>query len=160
MMTADANRSWRDQGGARPIDALINIDVPNLEEAIRFYEKGLGLRLGRRLFGGEVAEMLGVSSPIYLLTKDEGSAPIPQAAHTRSYKRHWTPVHLDFVVEDLEAAIDQAEKAGAIVEMAPEGFPWGRLATLSDPFGHGFCLLQWSGRGYANDNGSATLLGT
>jgi hypothetical protein len=25
---------------------------------------------------------------------------------------------------------------------------WGRIAILADPFGHGFCVLQFSGRGY------------
>ena len=25
---------------------------------------------------------------------------------------------------------------------------WGRIAILADPFGHGLCLLQFSGRGY------------
>jgi catechol 2,3-dioxygenase-like lactoylglutathione lyase family enzyme len=28
------------------------------------------------------------------------------------------------------------------------GSNWGRLALLSDPFGHGFCLLEFKGRGY------------
>ncbi len=26
--------------------------------------------------------------------------------------------------------------------------PYGRIAMLADPFGHGFCLLQFSARGY------------
>ena len=34
------------------MECLINIDVANLEEAIAFYEQGVGLRLARRLFGG------------------------------------------------------------------------------------------------------------
>jgi hypothetical protein len=25
---------------------------------------------------------------------------------------------------------------------------WGHLAMMSDPFGHGFCVLQFSGNGY------------
>ncbi len=130
------------------VEALINIDVPNLEQAIRFYEEAVGLRLSRRLFGGTVAEMIGASSPIYLLTKPQGSAPIPRAAHARTYQRHWTPVHLDFVVDNLEMAIEKAEEAGAKLEVEPQSFAWGSLATLSDPFGHGLCFLQWSGRGY------------
>ena len=40
------------------MDALINIDVPNLEEAIRFYEAAVGLRARRLLFGDTVAEMM------------------------------------------------------------------------------------------------------
>jgi predicted enzyme related to lactoylglutathione lyase len=57
-------------------------------------------------------------------------------------------VHLDFIVDDLDMAIEKAEAAGAKVEAEAQSFSWGRLATLSDPFGHGLCLLQWSGRGY------------
>ena len=28
-------------------------------------------------------------------------------------------------------------------------FVWGRHAVLADPFGNGFCVLQFEGRGYA-----------
>jgi predicted enzyme related to lactoylglutathione lyase len=130
------------------VDALINIDVPNLEQAIRFYQEAVGLRLRRKLFEGTVAELIGASSPIYLITKPEGSAPTPEPGPGRTYKRHWTPVHLDFVVDNLAVAIEKAERAGAELDSAPQSFAWGSLATLSDPFGHGLCLLQWSGTGY------------
>ena len=92
--------------------------------------------------------MLGASSPIYLLAKPAGSAPCPGVAEGRTYRRHWTPVHLDFVVPDLEAAVGTARAAGAVLEGGPETYSWGRLATLADPFGHGFCLIQFVGRGY------------
>lgn len=62
--------------------------------------------------------------------------------------RHWTPVHLDFVVPDLDAAIDRARLAGATLEGAPTTHAYGRLALLADPFGHGFCLIEFTGRGY------------
>jgi predicted enzyme related to lactoylglutathione lyase len=130
------------------MEILINIDVPDLERAIRFYEQAVGLRLRRKLFDGTVAEMAGASSPIFLLTQPEGSGPVPQSAITRAYERHWTPVHLDFVVENLELAVERAQRAGARLESAPQSFAYGRLALLGDPFGHGLCLLQWSGSGY------------
>jgi predicted enzyme related to lactoylglutathione lyase len=84
----------------------------------------------------------------YLVAKPENSTPIPVSGPRRTYKRHWTPVHLDFVVDNLGKAIEKAEKAGAKLETGPRSFAWGTLATLSDPFGHGLCLLQWSGTGY------------
>jgi predicted enzyme related to lactoylglutathione lyase len=127
---------------------LINIDVPDLDRAIRFYRDALGLRLARRLFSGSVAEMSGASSPIYLLTKAEGSSPGKQASDTRTYRRHWTPVHIDLIVDDLLVAAAKAQAAGATLESGPDAFSWGRIATFSDPFGHGFCLVQWSGKGY------------
>src|SRR5688572_29205810 len=115
------------------MEALINIDVPDLGRAIRFYEDGLGLRLHRKLFSGTVAEMVGVPSPIYLLAKPEGSPPSSYIAQSRAYSRHWTPVHLDFVVDDLDSAVAKAKRAGARLEAGPEAFEWGRQATLSDP---------------------------
>ncbi len=45
-------------------------------------------------------------------------------------------------------ATRNAVAAGATLEGEISSFAWGRQATLSDPFGHGFCLLQWRGGGY------------
>jgi len=66
----------------------------------------------------------------------------------RDYRRHWTPVHLDLVVPDVEAATATAIAAGARLEGQIQSYVWGRLASISDPFGHGFCFLQWAGGGY------------
>jgi predicted enzyme related to lactoylglutathione lyase len=132
------------------ISLLANIDVPDLETAIEFYRDGLGLRLGRRLLGGTVAEMLGASSPIYLLAKASGSAAGSAIAAARDYRRHWTPVHIDFAVENVASVVRQARAAGATLEGVIQKYPWGRLATMSDPFGHGFCLVQFTGRGYGD----------
>jgi predicted enzyme related to lactoylglutathione lyase len=127
---------------------FVNIDVPDLSTAIEFYREALGLRLARKLFEGTVAEMLGGSSPIYLLAKAAGSAAGTRIPAPRDYRRHWTPVHLDFEVTDVEDAVRQAGAAGAKLEGRIATYPWGRMATMSDPFGHGFCLVQFAGRGY------------
>jgi catechol 2,3-dioxygenase-like lactoylglutathione lyase family enzyme len=126
---------------------LINLDVDDVERAVRFYTEGLLLRVGRRFDGGFV-ELLGAEVPLYLLGKSAGSEPFKDASRPRDYARHWTPVHLDFVVTDLEAAVARARDAGARLESDVSEHAYGRLALLSDPFGHGFCLLQFTGRGY------------
>jgi predicted enzyme related to lactoylglutathione lyase len=130
------------------MEMLINIDVDDLEKGVAFYRDALGLRLEWRLFNGTVAEMSGASSKIHLLASPDGSVAGPQTSILRSYRRHWTPVHLDFQVEDIERAVSQALAAGAGLEGEIRTFNWGRIATLSDPFGHGFCLLQFIGKGY------------
>jgi predicted enzyme related to lactoylglutathione lyase len=130
------------------MDTLINIDVPDLEAAIDFYQRATELKLGRRLFKGTVAELMGASTRILLLEKEAGSSPVPGVSLSRDYRRHWTPVHLDFVVRDIEAATARAVAAGGRLEAPIQTFVWGRQACLSDPFGHGFCLLQWKGSGY------------
>ena len=126
---------------------LVNIDVDDLPKAVSFYTAAFSLRLGRR-FGGDAVELLGAEVPIYLLAKQGGTAPFAGAPVIRDYGRHWTPVHLDFVVDDLEAAVRRAEAAGAKREAPISEHAWGRMAVLSDPFGHGVCLLQFKGRGY------------
>jgi predicted enzyme related to lactoylglutathione lyase len=130
------------------MEALINIDVPDLHAAIEFYERATGLKLARLLFEGTVAELTGASMRILLLQKDPGSSPVPDSSLSRDYRRHWTPVHIDLVVRDVDLATAKAVAAGAILEGAIESFVWGRQACLRDPFGHGFCLLQWRGSGY------------
>jgi uncharacterized glyoxalase superfamily protein PhnB len=130
------------------ISMLVNVDVPDLAAAIDFYRQAFGFRLGRRLFDGTVAEMLAGSSPIYLLAKAAGSAATTAAPLSRDYRRHWTPLHLDFEVEDVEEAVRRARAAGAVLESDVQAHPWGEMATMSDPFGHGFCFVHFTGRGY------------
>jgi predicted enzyme related to lactoylglutathione lyase len=128
------------------VSLLVNIDVDDLDKATRFYCEALGLRVGRRFDGW--LELVGRSSPIYLLPKPAGTRASTKAEDRRRYTRHWTPVHLDFVVDDLAQALARAEAAGATRESEIETHAWGRIALLADPFGNGFCLLQFTGRGY------------
>jgi predicted enzyme related to lactoylglutathione lyase len=126
---------------------LINIDVDDLDRAVAFYTAALGLQVGRK-FGQGAVELTGATSPIYLLVKAAGTAAGPSTDERRRYARHWTPLHLDFVVADLEAALKVAVAAGATIEVEPKTRAWGRIVELADPFGHGLCLIEFIGRGY------------
>jgi catechol 2,3-dioxygenase-like lactoylglutathione lyase family enzyme len=44
---------------AATLQLVVNIDADDLEKAVEFYTAAVGLRPGRRLFEGSVAEMLG-----------------------------------------------------------------------------------------------------
>jgi predicted enzyme related to lactoylglutathione lyase len=130
------------------MDIRICIDVDDLERGIAFYARGLGLRLGRRL-GDGWAELLGGTSLIDLLANPPGSTPLgAHHAARRDYGRHWTPVHLDFVVTGIDAAAQRLVDAGATLERPIATRAWGRMASLADPFGHGIDLLEFHGRGY------------
>lgn len=124
---------------------LVNIDVADLASAEAFYTAAFGLAVGRR-FGDAVIELLGAGTPIYLLKKTPGSTGAAQSP--RHYARHWTPIHCDLVVADLGPALTQALAAGATQEGEVREANWGRIVQLADPFGHGWCLLQFLGRGY------------
>ena len=129
------------------MQALINVDVDDLDKATHFYQTAFGLKVGRR-FAADGVELLGSSAPIYLLVKVAGTAVSSSTPLRRSYDRHWTPVHLDFVVDEIESAVVRAVGAGARLESSISSHQWGRLALLVDPFGHGFCFVQFLGRGY------------
>lgn len=128
---------------------LINIDVPELAPAIKFYGDALGLQLNRILDEG-MAELAGASSTIYLLMNAAGSMAT-SAGELRRYARHWTPVHVDFVVEDLAKATDQAISAGAIQESECIEWRGSKCTTFSDPFGNGFCLIEFANETYSDD---------
>ena len=129
------------------MDILVNIDVPDLAAAERFYTAAFGLTPGRR-FGPHGVELLGASSAIYLLAKPAGTRASAASGQHRDYHRHWTPLHLDFVVTDIATAVARAERAGATLENEVRTHNWGRIATMADPWGHGFCLIEFLGRGY------------
>jgi predicted enzyme related to lactoylglutathione lyase len=148
IATPGATDPSRASSAARDeLQLLVNIDVDDMDRAERFYTEAFGLRVGRR-FGATGVELTGASSCVYLLAKAAGSKPAAAAIYPRTYRRHWTPVHFDIVVDDIDAAVDRAVAAGAILERPVRASAWGKLALLSDPFGHGFCLVQFLGRGY------------
>lgn len=126
---------------------LINLDVPDVPRAEAFYCAAFGLRPARR-FGRGGVELLGAQAPIYLLEKAATTADTFAPATVRHYDRHWTPAHLDFVVDDIDTAIARAVAAGATREGETRTANWGRIAQFADPFGHGVCLVQFLNRGY------------
>jgi catechol 2,3-dioxygenase-like lactoylglutathione lyase family enzyme len=151
---------------------IVNIDVPDLPSAIAFYSKALGLQL-QRILEGDVAELTGASTTIYLLAHSAGTgireenpreSSHDQARdqtcdhtrnhtrdHTRNYTRHWTPVHLDFVVDNIELAAQRALDAGAVREGSCVAWRGSKCITFADPFGHGFCLIEFEGETYSDD---------
>jgi Glyoxalase-like domain len=48
----------------------------------------------------------------------------------------------------LEIARAAALAAGAVQEGATCDASYGRLAMFADPFGHGFCLIEFNAEGY------------
>ena len=122
----------------------ISIDVPNLTDAIRFYTSALGFTESSAPAPGVTVLRAGNTS-ICLLEKRMGTRASTHTEETRRYERHWTPVHLDIHVDDLEAVLARALDSGAKKEQVFENAKHGSAAFCSDPFGHGFCLIQRNG---------------
>jgi predicted enzyme related to lactoylglutathione lyase len=126
------------------VTVSVSIDVPSLEEGVRFYSAAFGFSKAAEPYPGVVVLSAGDMS-ICVLEKPRGSKPSPNTTDTRDYRRHWTPVHLDFHVENLDEAIEKAVAAGAVVEQRFNHAKHGGAAFCSDPFGHGFCLIGRAG---------------
>lgn len=126
---------------------LINIDVPDLAAAIEFYTTAFDLEQ-RRILDDDVAELVGASSIIYLLQKQADSNAAANSSELRHYSRHWTPVHLDFVVDEINAAANRLLTAGASQESECVEWRGSKCITFSDPFGHGLCLIEFTGDSY------------
>lgn len=129
------------------MNAIINIDVPDIQSAIDFYTAATECRLERRL-DDDVAELSCGTVRIYLLQNPDGSAANVDTDQPRDYARHWTPVHMDFVVANLDESIRKAENAGARRESNAQTWRGATHMTFSDPFGHGFCLISFRGETY------------
>lgn len=118
----------------------VSIDVPSLDEGLKFYRNALGLVEMARPVPTYAVLKCGEMS-LGLIEKKAGSKPAPGSADVRRYGRHWTPVHMDFHVEDFDAVLANAVSAGAIVEQKHEIAGRPPVAFCSDPFGNGFCII-------------------
>jgi predicted enzyme related to lactoylglutathione lyase len=123
------------------ISVSISVDVPDLAEGILFYESAFGFTKTAEPIPGVVVLRAGATE-ICLLEKQTGSRPAPDSPDTRRYERHWTPVHMDFHVDDFDGALARAIGAGARQEQIFRNPAHPAVAFCSDPFGHGFCIIE------------------
>jgi predicted enzyme related to lactoylglutathione lyase len=127
------------------LEIEICVDVPDLARGIRFYADAFGFSTVSEPYPG-VAVLAASAVKITLLEKRARTKASPNTEDVRRYERHWTPVHLDFHVDDFKAALDKAMKAGATKEQFFENPDHGAAAFCADPFGNGFCLLERKAR--------------
>ena len=118
----------------------VTIDVPQLDEGLRFYRGALGLVEVSRPVATYVILKCG-SGQIGLIEKGAGTKPAKESDDVRRYERHWTPVHIDFHVDDLESVLVNVLNAGAKCEQKFEDGEHPPIAFCSDPFGNGFCII-------------------
>ncbi len=109
------------------IKISVSIDVSNLKQAEIFYIEALGCKKLRDQ--GSMAVLSVENCDIYLQEKAAG------------YGRHWTPIHLDFLCENVDEVVEKILKLGGSHE-GGESAEWGAIAHCADPFGNGFCLIN------------------
>jgi len=118
----------------------VSIDVSNLKKAENFYVEALGCKKVRDQ-GGDMAVLCAENADIYLQEKDAGTKPLKSSDVVRDYQRHWTPIHLDFLCENVDEIVSKILEFGGHHEGGESG-DWGSIAYCADPFGNGFCLIN------------------
>jgi catechol 2,3-dioxygenase-like lactoylglutathione lyase family enzyme len=109
------------------------VSVADLGPALGLYRDALGFTEKYRT--DEVAMLGSTSGDLELMLHQR--PPTPGLAG----------VAVSYLVDDVDAATEAAEKAGATVVDAPADQPWQeRQAVLTDLDGHVFCLVTPKGR--------------
>ena len=121
------------------IKISVSIDVSNLKTAEAFYVEALGCKKIRDQGGMVVLSV--ENSDIYLQEKAAGTKPLVSSSDSRDYERHWTPIHLDFICDNVDELVLKVIEFGGLHEGGESG-EWGSIAYCADPFGNGFCLIN------------------
>jgi predicted enzyme related to lactoylglutathione lyase len=114
----------------------ICIDVDDVNRAVEFYGRGLGLTVVKQ--EPDWAQVTLGTQTFWIMKVPAGV----QGPISRDYQRHWTPVHLDFAVDDIDEAVKRAVGAGGKLEGEIQHGPKGALANLVDPSGNGVDLVS------------------
>src|SRR5260370_18833353 len=106
------------------------MDMEDVDRGVEFYGGGPGLTVGEHRPGWAQVKL---GEQTFWIMKTPAGV---QGQISRDYRRHWTPVHLDFTVEDIDEAVKRAVDAGGKLEGEVQRGPKGGLAKLVDPAGN------------------------
>jgi len=121
------------------IKISVSIDVSDLKQAETFYMEALGCKKVRDQ--GSMVILSVENSHIYLQEKKAWTKPLKSSDVVRDYNRHWTPIHLDFLCDNVDEVVSRVVKLGWTHEWW-ESADWGAIAHCADPFGNGFCIIN------------------
>jgi predicted enzyme related to lactoylglutathione lyase len=127
---------------ARP-SVHVSIDVPRLDEGVRFYGAVFAFVETARPF--PTMAILDANNVTVCMHEKAAGTRSSIGGTDRRYERHWTPVHLDLHVADLDAVLDKVRAEGGAVENELRSQGPKAVAFCSDPFGNGFCVIAERG---------------
>lgn len=113
--------------------AGVDFDCPDVAPMIRFYTGLTGMAY--RAPAGEYPKLVGENGLLYLFQQVEDAYRPP----TWPTQERGQQMHVDYVVDDLDAAVAHAESLGAMVA---DREPGRYFVVMRDPAGHPFCCCQ------------------
>jgi len=127
--------------GVEPIPKGFHTVTPCLmvrgaDRALEFYRKAFGAEIHDRLTGPDGKSVIHAQIRVgdsFIFLGDE----VPGMEGGAPEKYGGSPASLHLYVEDVDAAVERAVKAGAQVRMPVADMFWGdRYGIVVDPFGH------------------------
>ncbi len=117
----------------------LGIAVRSLEEALRFWEGQLGMRVERReTVEAEKVNVAMLPARIELLEPTAPDSPIARSIEKRGEGLH----HIALRVPDLATAVERLKSAGARILNEPRAGAGGRLYVFVHPASTGGVLLE------------------
>ena len=117
------------------------ISVSDARHAIDWYVEVFGARPRGDIYEGSDGSIghaeLAIGDAVLMLSDPwlDGGVGAPEPGRTHSHSLH-------LQVDDVDGTVRRAADEGAVIERQPEDQPYGRVATLLDPFGHRWMLNQ------------------
>jgi uncharacterized glyoxalase superfamily protein PhnB len=117
------------------------ISVRGARQAIDWYIAVFAAHLRGGLYEGPDGSIghaeLAIGDAVLMLSDPwlEGGVDAPELGHTHSHSLH-------LQVDDVDGTVRRAADHGAEIVREPADEPYGRVATLIDPFGHRWMLNQ------------------
>ncbi|SFC68604.1 Uncharacterized conserved protein PhnB, glyoxalase superfamily [Flexibacter flexilis DSM 6793] len=104
--------------------------------SVAFYQKAFGFDLKFMTPDESYAELLTGATTLAFASKELANSNLKEGFQTSDLSAHPFGIELGFVVEDVPAAVERAQKAGATLTEAPKQKPWGQtVAYLRDTNG-------------------------
>jgi methylmalonyl-CoA/ethylmalonyl-CoA epimerase len=121
---------WHDHAG---------VSVPNLDEAVAWYQRVLGFQLERRVsiatIPAEVAVMINGNLRMELFQAQDGKPPAENRGVPDEDIRTWGNKHTSFAVDDVFAVGEELKRRGADIVWIKK-LPFGANIFLRDNAGN------------------------
>jgi len=117
------------------------LTVADASAALDFYKRAFGAKELFRLPGpgGKLVHSEMMIGDSHVMVADESGLALTRSPQSLN----GTTASVFLYIEDVDSVFQQAVRAGAKEDMAPQDMFWGdRFARLTDPFGHHWMLAS------------------
>lgn len=103
--------------------------VPNVPEAVAFYEKAFGLTVRFVHEGNDYAEMETGSTALAFVSEELAQSNFSVTYERAQLQKAPPPFEITFVTDALDEAYEKAVAAGATPVLPPTKKPWGQRTS-------------------------------